>query len=348
MKKSIGILAAVLFSASVYSQPYSGPDPGQTGNPGGDNIRSRQSESGAPATSQFGSQQSSEAGSFSTSSTSDSTRSFNDDSGLAKELSQGTQSPTVTENQGLSLDDQDAANVLRQSDDPDLANRNNEQRAREQGLAGNSDIYSDFSARKGSDEEPDMIYEEWYLFGPIQSDQSESVGAPAESESGSSSSSVENPGSSGELDNSDPQSRYDADVQESGELNDSRIYNGTDYWRDNSGAPAASQSGSSKSHRDHCDGDKDSSGGPGESVSGSGSLKDQDNEPRAHKDQDSSDRYEPGSSSASPASDQSEGSAASGDTSSSKSSDDSYSRNQSLNHSENRDYPESSTTTPDL
>jgi len=280
---------------------------------------------------------------------------------LAKELNQGTQSPTVTENQGLSLDDQDAANVLRQSDDPDLANRNNERRAREQGLAGNQDSNSDLSARKGSDEDPDMVYEEWYIFGPIESDQSQSaVGGPAESESGSSSSSsIENRGHSGELDRSDdPQAQYDADVQESGELNDSRIYNGNDAWRDNSGAPAASESGSSKSHRDHCDtdDDKDSSGNPGESVSGSGSYKNQDNEPRAHKDQQTSDRYEPGSasngssssSSTSPNSDQSQGSAASGDTSTSKSSDDSSSSRGSLNHSENKDYPQSSNTTPDL
>jgi trimeric autotransporter adhesin len=390
MKKSIGIIAAVLVSASAYSQQYSGPDRGLTGNPEGDNLRSRQFESGAPTESgQFDVQESSSpnrsasvdnssSASTSSSESSTSNSSSYDSSGSPATSESGSGSASLeaqdlpdSAKQGFSLNDQEAAGVLRESDDPDLANRNNERRAQEEGLAESNDLNSDFSLRKGSESDPDMIYEEWYLFGPVESDQS--VGAPAESESGSSSSrSLDNSGTSGELDNNDPQSQFDADVQESGELNDSRVYNGSDdYWRDNSGSPATSESGRAHVRSGHddsdCDTELEGKGSAAEyesdTVRGSGSAIDSDERQQIDRSKDF-DQNTSVDNETRESKDQSQGSAASGDTSSSKSSahhddedddddddndSDSDSSRGSLNRSESRDYPESSSnTTPDL
>jgi hypothetical protein len=235
MKKSIGIIAAVVLTTSIYSQQ---PDPAYphqstTSNTSqSDSTYSSRSDESTPGPAEYDAQSSLRAQSINNS----------DD-----------QEPK----QGRTLTDEEAASVLRNStDDPDLANRNQEQMNRDRNVLG--------------EEEPDMIYEEWILVTP------EDVGGPPESESGSSNSSrSEHSDIPADPDRDNNNDEYSSQFdRETGVLNDERIYNGDEYSQDSSGAPAQAESGTlrSKSHYDDDDCEVDLHG----DLRSSGSATDHD------------------------------------------------------------------------
>ena len=232
MKKSIGIIAAMVLSASVYSQNYDPTKPHQSSTSQSDSPSqsfSSRSEELSPGSAEFDAQSSLRAqGDY--------------NNGAAK--------------QGLTLSDEEAAQTLRNSDDVDLANRN-----QEQGLTDPDRVLNE-----NNDSEPDMIYEEWILITP------EDVGGPAESESGTNAEkNMDVPAHPEWGPEEEFFSQYD---QETGDLNQQRIYDGSEYSQDYVGGPGQSQSGSVRSHEDDCEVEKNSSSQT--SVESSGSARDHD------------------------------------------------------------------------
>jgi hypothetical protein len=268
MKKSITILGAVLLSASVYSQTQFAHPSAQnslsgSGNPELDAQRSQSPERQREFEAQSGlrSSQDQSTSSSSSSSVSQGLTLSNDEAADVVRSTDDSNGNSEAK-QGVTLSDDEAADVLRETDDPDMADRNNQQRANN-GTANNEEsewaeldgFTSNPGLRGNNDREPDMIYEEWILITPPD------VGAPAESETGSESSKSSDGqfNNNNNNDSTDPQAQYDNDVRNSGQLNDSRIYNGEEYSDDYVGAPAKSESGhdSSMKDDDDCDHDKD-------------------------------------------------------------------------------------------
>jgi hypothetical protein len=229
MKKSIGIIAAVVLSASIYSQNY-------------DPAKPHQSSNSATAQSDSSSQSYSSGSASRSYESSPGSAEFDAQSSLrANSDDTTTSTSTGTAKQGLSLTDEEAAQILRNSDDPERASRNQRDSLNDpdRSLSQNSD-----------DSEPDMIYEEWILITP------EDVGAPSESETGTTSSKDTDVPANPDLEMDDDgefSSQFD---RETGVLNDERIYNGDEYSQDYVGGPAESQSGTvrnSKSADDDCE-----------------------------------------------------------------------------------------------
>jgi len=114
------------------------------------------------------------------------------------------------------LTDEEAAQVLRNTDDPDLANRNQEEGLTDPDRSLNS-----------PDQPRDLIYEEWILITP------EDVGSPGETETGTNDSKDNdvpaNPEGMG------PEEQYFSQFdRETGDLNDQRIDNSGNYWSNES------------------------------------------------------------------------------------------------------------------
>jgi hypothetical protein len=215
MKKSIAIIAAAVLSASIYSQNYDPANPHSTSN-------NAQLDSSSPTSSRVESSSPGQAEFDAQSSLRDQAEGdYND--GAAK--------------QGLTLSDEEAAQVLRNTDDPDLANRN-----QEQGLTD-----PDRALNSLDTEEPDMIYEEWILITP------EDVGRPGETESGSDRSFQQGRDVPNEPEMQQDDEFSDSFDRETGILNDERLDNSGQYSDDYVGAPANAQSGTLRS--DHYDDD---------------------------------------------------------------------------------------------
>jgi hypothetical protein len=245
MKKSIGIIAAVLLTGSIYSQNYDPATPHQssssTSSQSESSSYSSPSDQSSPGRAEYDAQSSLRAGQESSSSTSD--------DGSAK--------------QGRTLTDEEAAQVLRNNSESDLANRN-----QEQGL-------TDPDRSLNSEDQPrDLIYEEWILITP------EDVGSPGESETGTNNSRdtdvPANPEGMG------PEEQYFSQFdRETGDLNDERIDNSGNYYSSESesavGAPGESESGTVRSSdMDDDDCEVEFKGREEGSVRSSGAARDHD------------------------------------------------------------------------
>lgn len=274
MKKSIGILAGVLLTGSVYSQDYYDTTPHRSAsNPELETVRNQQPlEHSTPGRAEFDAQSSLRA-----------QQSLRDQQSEAKQGStlSDEDASEVVEGE-TSLSEEDAGEILRGKDDPDLANRNQQ--------LSNPDVV----ARPGlnaDDQDPDMIYEEWILITPPD------VGAPGESESGSASSADQDrePAPSyNQSTKSDPHTSFDREIDEASELNATRSYGGYDYWNDAQGGPGSAQSGKvSKDEKLECPYVNKQSEHQGSAQSTqSESRSSTDRENRSHYDHDRSESTE--------------------------------------------------------
>lgn len=214
MKKSIGIIAAVVLTTSVYSQEYDPDNPHKSSSSAA--VQSDSSSASSSSSSSTVHESSPGRSEFDAQSSLRGNADYND--GAAK--------------QGLTLSDEEAAQTLRNTDDPDLANRNHEEGLTDPDRA---------SELNNEDTQPDVVYEEWILITP------EDVGSPAEVETGTSDSKDIDIPADPEM----PQDRdndYSAQFdRETGILNDERIHSDSDYSEKAVGAPANTQSGTLRS-----------------------------------------------------------------------------------------------------
>lgn len=256
MKRAFGLITAALLTTSVYSQGY---DTGPAGQSSDTDYRSRQSEAGAPASSESENSPGYERSAGPSNSSTGLSNQSNIGSGL---------------NQDSSLITRDSVDVLQSenSDSSDQTDRDSDLSSR--GLEPDSNQLSNDQSRfreEQSESPGDMdddsvfLFEEWSTLRPDSN-----VGGPAESESGSARSD-EDSSFRDNFEASDPSSRLGTDIPARGDYDrqdevESRIYNDSDYyqWEDGAGAPAGSVSGQSSSRDDqlNCDKYHKNSGAP--------------------------------------------------------------------------------------
>jgi len=277
MKKGIGILTAALLTVSIYSQSDAKPpsDPtdlsGSASVQNNDDYRSRQTESGAPTSSNSGSASGYEQNSSSSSSSSSNSGSVSSDSSSAGPTTSTTTNPSFS-----AQSDSQSSGELKSQDPNNLGvapDTTSDLSGGDADLRGDADLNSRFDhSNNGYDDliKPDMIYEEWIVTEP-------SVGAPAQGESGSANSDerFDNDHQQRSDDNFDLRSSSDASkggvrtdslIDQDGQPRDRSDLRGTDI-PNNSGAPGSVQSGSAKDSEmaPEC---LPNEGAPGESQTG--------------------------------------------------------------------------------
>jgi hypothetical protein len=253
MKKCFGIITAALLTTSIYSQAYEKP-PSDSGDLSGvssspaqndDDYRSRQTEAGAPGSSE----QDQSSGYERSSGTSNSSTGFSNGENKSNppddtDYSTGpSTSTTYDSSTGDSSSNSSSTSTSTSTSEPNLSNAGSAAESEWDLSGGDSELRGDLNSQFDrsnnsypSLDEPDMIYEEWIVVEPSLPD----VGAPAQSESGF--------GNSDERydNNFDTLNRSDVTGSEnSGQQVDPSDARGTDIPA--SGAPGSSVSGSERS-----------------------------------------------------------------------------------------------------